>query len=143
MFKALTSTPFRLACRSVKASFKPSNAASTTPAVMANQFQFQLRTFADEPSAVNTGHVKWFDTKKGFGFIIPEDGSPDVFVHQTSIHAEGFRSLAEGESVEFEIEEDDNGRRFAMGVTGPDGAYVQGAPRRNGYGDDDNEFKDY
>jgi CspA family cold shock protein len=50
-----------------------------------------------------TGTVKWFNDAKGFGFITPEDGSKDCFVHHTAIQADGFRSLAEGERVEFEV----------------------------------------
>ena len=50
-----------------------------------------------------TGTVKWFNDAKGFGFITPENGSKDCFVHHTAIKSDGFRSLAEGERVEFDI----------------------------------------
>jgi cold shock protein len=52
-----------------------------------------------------TGTVKWFNDAKGFGFITPENGSKDCFVHHTAIKSDGFRSLAEGERVEFDIVE--------------------------------------
>jgi cold shock CspA family protein len=80
------------------------------------------------PEGIQKGTVKWFNTMKGFGFIQPEDGSTDVFVHQSSIKMEGFRSLADGESVEYQVEIDDSGRKKASSVTGPNGADVQGAP---------------
>lgn len=51
----------------------------------------------------SSGTVKWFNDQKGFGFITPEDGGKDCFVHHTAIQAEGFRSLAEGDRVEFTI----------------------------------------
>jgi len=51
---------------------------------------------------VDQGTVKWFNDAKGFGFITPENG-PDLFVHHTAIAAEGFRSLAEGDRVEYEV----------------------------------------
>jgi CspA family cold shock protein len=49
------------------------------------------------------GTVKWFNEQKGFGFITPEDGSKDCFVHHTAIQAEGFKTLAEGAMVEFDV----------------------------------------
>ena len=48
------------------------------------------------------GTVKWFDEKKGFGFIIPEEGGDDLFVHHSNIVTEGFRTLQDGQKVEFE-----------------------------------------
>jgi len=50
-----------------------------------------------------TGRVKWFNEQKGFGFITPDDGSDDLFVHHTEIMVEGFRNLNENQEVEFEI----------------------------------------
>ena len=53
---------------------------------------------------MTTGTVKWFNEAKGFGFITPSDGSKDVFVHFSEIQAEGFKVLAEGQSVTFNVE---------------------------------------
>ena len=58
---------------------------------------------------MSTGTVKWFDTKKGFGFITPDDGSKDLFVHHSEINIEGYASLDEGQKVEFAIGEGKKG----------------------------------
>ena len=56
-----------------------------------------------------TGTVKWFNDSKGFGFISPSDGSADVFVHFSAVQGDGFRSLAEGQSVSYEVEDGPKG----------------------------------
>lgn len=57
------------------------------------------------------GTVKWFNEKKGFGFIIPDGETNDVFVHYSVIQTEGFKTLAEGERVEFKLAEGEKGAR--------------------------------
>ncbi len=63
-----------------------------------------------------TGTVKWFNESKGFGFITPDDGSKDVFVHFSAITSEGFRTLADGQQVTYDVED---------GPKGPQAANVQ------------------
>ena len=95
----------------------------------------RLAGLSDDSTGTNTnpnpnaiiykGTVKWFDTKKGFGFITREDDGQDIFVHQTSIEAEGFRSLKDGASVEFQVEIDMGGKSKAIRVTGQGGVPLQ------------------
>ena len=63
-----------------------------------------------------TGTVKWFNDDKGFGFIMPEDGGKDLFVHHTGINGSGFKSLQEGAKVSYDAEAGDKGPK-ATNVT--------------------------
>ncbi len=58
---------------------------------------------------MSTGKVKWFNDSKGFGFVCPDDGGDDLFVHHTEIISQGFASLQEGQSVEYEVGEGKKG----------------------------------
>jgi len=58
---------------------------------------------------LTNGTVKWFDATKGFGFITPADGGKDVFVHHTAITGDGYKTLSEGQSVTFDVQEGSKG----------------------------------
>lgn len=66
-----------------------------------------------EKSTMPTGTVKWFNAEKGFGFIAPEDGSQDLFAHFSAIEGSGYRSLDEGQKVEFEVQQGPKGPQAA------------------------------
>ena len=67
-------------------------------------------------AARSAGTVKWFSGQKGFGFVSPDAGGDDLFVHQTEIRSEGFRTLREGQRVEFAVDCRDDGRSKAVDV---------------------------
>lgn len=63
-----------------------------------------------------TGKVKWFNEGKGWGFIEPDEGGDDIFVHYSTIASEGFKTLKEGQKVEYELTEGKNGKQQASNV---------------------------
>ena len=71
--------------------------------------KFYGRSEGQRSTVVGTGTVKWFNGNKGFGFIVPDDGGDDLFVHHSEIKSEGYASLNEGQKVEFEIGEGKKG----------------------------------
>ncbi|XP_067674919.1 protein lin-28 homolog isoform X1 [Haliotis asinina] len=75
------------------------------------------------------GMCKWFNVAKGWGFVTPDDGGQDVFVHQSVIKKSGFRSLGEGEIVEFDSKPSDKGMEATL-VCGPGGTECRGSDRR-------------
>jgi len=64
-------------------------------------------------STIQTGTVKWFDAARGFGFIVPNDGSNDVFVHVSAVQQSGINTLEEGQTIEYELFIDQSGKSAA------------------------------
>jgi len=67
-----------------------------------------------------TGTVKWFNPTKGYGFIAPDTGGKDVFVHISAVQKAGLRTLNEGQKLGFDVEQQQNGRSAAVNLTKPE-----------------------
>jgi CspA family cold shock protein len=77
--------------------------------VLASRLPLHVRDAVEGGVDMATGTVKWFSDDKGYGFITQDDGGKDVFVHHSAISGEGFKSLAEGAQVEYQVEEGPKG----------------------------------
>merc|ERR1719356_1724654 len=111
---------FRVAVQGALTPFAAAARARVAPPATASALQ--ARFFGDR-----SGTVKFFNPERGFGFIEAE--GKDYFVHYTGIEGQGFRSLGDGEEVEFDVETEASGKERAVRVTGPGGAPVKGSTR--------------
>jgi CspA family cold shock protein len=75
----------------------------------------KLERLVEETATMSTGTVKWFNTTKGYGFIQPENGGADVFVHVSAVEKAGLRGLNEGQRVEFELQ-NERGKTAAVNL---------------------------
>jgi CspA family cold shock protein len=91
----------------------PQNGSKRRDNLPAPKFRKPVVEKKENQRMSKTGKIKWFNDAKGFGFVTPDDGSKDVFVHFSSIQGEGFKSLAEGDKIEFEVQESDKGPKAA------------------------------
>lgn len=80
-----------------------------------------------------TGKVKWFSAEKGYGFISPDDGSRDLFVHFSAIQSDGFRELHEGDEVEFDVGEGQKGPQAQNVTVSRQAPQREGGPSRQRY----------
>ena len=94
--------------------FRPSPTIDEPLSSMREQGQEQLRTI--EGTTMQGGTVKFYNDQKGYGFIQPDDGSKDVFVHATALERAGMRALQEGQKVSFDTQEDRRSGKMAVGT---------------------------
>jgi CspA family cold shock protein len=104
----------RYDCKFMKATRKVKSTLLLFPCLSAIRFIF---VYILQRCYMATGTVKWFNESKGFGFIAPADGGEDVFVHFSAISGDGFKTLAEGQTVDFDIEQGPKGLQ-AVNVKG-------------------------
>ena len=84
--------------------------------MLVSRLRYHWFDVIQEDAFMATGTVKWFSDDKGFGFIAPSDGSKDVFVHHSAVQGSGFKTLTEGQTVSYEVEQGPKGPSAAQVV---------------------------